>query len=194
MSAAPAANAANLIVFFGDLEAELAKLDAIDAAHRDAALGAVETLIVDYILPAADCPFSDDRFSLFDLEAVAGTEIPGLVLSVFQQQMPGLQKPIDERLEQTLDFLGIATTDSAQRLKFWRCWAANNANNTISGLLNFLDAPFLSRSKTVSAPLTEEAFALEINRLDQLLQHKLPGDVRYKLLSTANFLREKANK
>jgi hypothetical protein len=168
-------NEDSLLVNLTELDSRLAELDATNASDRRIVLRAIERLVEEYIVPAGDCTLSPNGLELYDLDSAAGTEISGLLLGVFGNKMSGLQRPSDEELNSALQFIGLELRDAAQRDKFYRCWAANTADGTIGGLVNFLKQPVLT-GQTANIQTDEEAAAIH-----RLLDNNLPEKLDYTL-------------
>lgn len=134
----------------------LAGLDTKNPEHRRAVLAAVERLVIDRVLAAADCPPSRDRFDVFDLDAVAGVEISPLVLGFFDGRMVGLEKPDDQELTEAADYIGVKLVDPAHGDRFHRCWAANQAASAVLALLYFLDDALPAAPEELRAELEDE--------------------------------------
>lgn len=166
---------------------ELAQLDSTDPSHRAVAIAALEALIRDYILPAMDLPLAQTRFDTFDLNAVAGENVPGLVRSLFDEEMPdGLAQPDDGQLKKALDYIGLEALDEDGRKRFLRCWTANRASRTVHALLNFLRKPLYGDVP----PQLKQAARAEAARLDALLEHDLPEEIGYLLNTTTEKLKQ----
>ena len=179
----------SLIVPTPDLDDELAKLDKLNPEHRSVVLQAIERFIYDYVLKASDCPPSRSEFFLYDEEEVLGHETEGLTMNLFGRQMPGLKKPSDEQLNAAMERYGLGSEADGpqQRDKFYRCWAANHASATLLGLLNFLEFSLPNPPRAKLDALRAELMH-EQQQLQQMLEHKLPGEVEYVLRSAAEFL------
>lgn len=162
-----------------DPSEELSRLDAQNPEHRRTVLMAIERLIIDRVLAATDCPPSRDRFDVFDLEAVAGVEISGLVLNFFVNRMVGLDKPDEQELKEAAEYIGVRLADSAQLDRFHRCWAANQAAYGVLVLRYFLSDPLPSAPKELYA-----AFGDERRRIEALRALGLPFRVDDMLAST----------
>ncbi len=174
-----AADASSLLVSYREINDRLAQFDASNPAHRRAVLDAVEQLIENYILPAMDLPSSRNRFDIIDLDAVAGTEIPGLVRRLFDERMPAdLRKPNDEELKEALDYIDVPTESAEHRDRFYRAWAANMAESALGTLLNFLRQPLQKAPSGLAAVAQQER-----QRLSKLLQHQLPDSIEYDITS-----------
>ncbi|MEA2173777.1 MAG: hypothetical protein QOD00_1369 [Blastocatellia bacterium] len=178
--------AASLQVGPREIDQWLSRLDETNPAHRAIALDALEGLIKEYILPAMDLPLSPTRFDVFDLDAVAGEHVPGLVQNLFDQRMNGLHKPVDEQLKEALDYIEVKTTSSEQREKFFLCWAGNKASLSIRTLLNFLRKPLLRDVP----PQLKAAAPEEQRRLTSLLKYRLPEEITYQLSTTIERLEQ----
>lgn len=176
----------SLIIPFKQLDAFLNKLDATNSADRQIVLTAIEQLVEQYILPAEDCPASNNGLELYNLDEAAGEEVSGLVLGLFESKMPGLGKPTGEELQSALEYIGVEMSDAAQRDKFYRCWAANVADGTIGGLVNFLKQPLLTRA-TANIQTDEEAAVIH-----RLLDNGLPEKLDYTLRSFVERLEKTA--
>jgi hypothetical protein len=121
-----------------DEDATLAQLDKLDAEHRDATLTAIERLVVERILSAADCPPSTNRFDIYDLDTVVGEDIPGLIMGLFAKKMPGLVPPDPKTLAEAIEYIGLDIPEPERRDKFYRCWAANMAASMVRSMVHFL--------------------------------------------------------
>ncbi len=167
------------------LEMRLSQL-AADSQSRETVIGAIEKLIEKYILPAmVDCPLSSAPLDTFDLDAVAGTKVRGLVLGLFEEKMHELEKPSDETLKQALNYIEVPISDAAQRNRFYRCWAAEQANSSILKLIQFLQT-----SLTGINPAKIESARSEQIRVENILKNKLPDGLEFALES----FRERLNR
>ena len=162
----------------------LASMNSIDAQDRNTTLSAVEALVVQYIMPAmVDCPLSSASLDVFDLEAVAGTEVRGLILGLFEDRMNELKTPSDETLNEALAYIEVPIANQTERNRFYRCWAAEQATITVLGLLNFLKEPLIK-------PLSlQHDFAGEQTRLGKLLENDLPGELQISINSLVDQLK-----
>jgi hypothetical protein len=172
-----------------EIEQWLSHLDGTNPAHRAVALDVLEGLIKDYIIPAMDLPLSQTGFDVFDLDAVAGEHVPGLVQNLFDQRMNGLHKPADEQLKEALDYIEVKTTSSEQRERFFLCWTGNKASLSIRTLLNFLRKPLLGDGQ----PQLKAAAHEEQRRLAALLDDPLPEEVSYQITMTLKRLEQIAS-
>lgn len=175
--------AEDLLVPPQQIDETLARLDAGNPSHRAVVLGAIEQLIARYILPATDLPPSPNRFFVFDLDAVAGTEIPGLVRRLFDERMPGLSKPSDDELKAALDYIDVETENEAHRDRIHLCWSANKAATTLGTLFNFLRAPLRDASRGLRSAMPQER-----QRLARLLNVRLPEQIEYDIESLMKLL------
>jgi len=122
----------------------------------------------------------------FNLDAVAGCEVPGLVLGLFfDSRFPDLQEPQDDVLKQVLDTMEIDLPDATGRDAFFRCWAAQTATMSSTSLLSFL------QQKDASLPA--DAVIAEVNQLETLLDTPLPDGLKFSIANTiCSLSRERA--
>ncbi|MFO0588129.1 MAG: hypothetical protein U0441_11345 [Polyangiaceae bacterium] len=155
-----------------DEDAVLAALDRQNPEHRSTVISAIEILVVDRVLAALDCPPSKNRFDVFDLDAIAGVEVAGLVLGLFARRLDGLRRPDGERLRKAIEYIGIKIRDDAGRDKFYRAWAANEAACRVDSMLDFLTFGIAPMNEDVRRAVPEERA-----RLAALREKGLPEDV-----------------
>lgn len=155
-----------------DADAALATLDRQDPEHRSAVLSAIESLAIDRVLAAVDCPPSKNRFDVFDLNVVAGEEVSPLVLGLFAEKLDGLRRPDEETLREAMEYISVDIPDAGGRDKFYRCWAANKAAMRIDSMLLFLTDGITRMNDNV-----RRAAPAERARLAVLREKGLPVDV-----------------
>lgn len=168
------------------VDEKLGLMRSVDVQHRQLALDAIEVLIDRFIFPAmVDCQESTDRFHTFDIEEITQTEFRGLVRGIFEERlkelMNGLEKPGDDVLTETLEYVDIPIEDFNERERFFKCWAAEEADSSIHSLINFLKEPLIKPD----APRIESLPA-EQTRVEKLLGQKLPDKLEYRLESLLN--------
>ncbi|MBL8149066.1 MAG: hypothetical protein JNN15_03975 [Blastocatellia bacterium] len=171
----------SLIVTRDELRNELKGIDAFNANHRTIVISTIERLVDEYVLKASDCPESGSGLELYDIEEVTGIEIPGLMMNLLDREMKGFTKMTDEELRKALESVGIETTDSRHRDKFYRCWLANEAFSIILPLLDFLKEPLLTQELS---PSIKDLLPDERRRIKRLAEMELPKALSYVFGST----------
>lgn len=179
-------DANSLIVSSDPLDKRLAQMDSTNSDDRMVALQAIEAFIERFIKPAMkSCPPSQTRFGLFDLDAVAKTEVHGLVLNFFDERMNELNRPNDAVLKEALDYIEIDIPIAGDRANFHACWAGNKAFLSIYGLINFLKKPLIE-------PIVPkiESLSLEQMRVKRLLESELPDKLEYIINSLLEWIEQ----
>lgn len=156
---------------------KFAQLDPIRPADRRAALDAMESVVDEFVAPAADllsASDTDPEHQWFDLDRIAGTEVPGLVLGLLADDFPELEPPPpDELLAARLDDRGLEIATPERRADFFRAWTAQRAASLVRSLL-----------RVVAEPLPDgdpHERAWERDRLRALGDAPLPSFERYAL-------------
>ncbi len=155
----------------------IAGLDAGVADDRAIVLNAVIHLVSTHIAPNMGLALRhEDGEHYFDLNVAAGREVSGLVLELrFNPRFPDLQKPSDAVLKEAIDAVHIDLPDAVARDGFFRCWEAEMAIMSAELLLGFLRSAVPPSSETVNA---------EIDSLEVLLDHPLPGGLKFWIADT----------
>ncbi|MEW6735141.1 MAG: hypothetical protein AB1489_27870 [Acidobacteriota bacterium] len=181
----------SLIVYRKDLDRELAKLDSLNPADRQIVVAAIEKLVTDFMLNLNDIPLTEGDLVVYPPETIIfgmGDDFIGNMMDLFANRMPGLaQKPSDEELTALIEQHITKTTDPAQRDRFYRCWAASQADTTILGLLQFLKYKLPGPPYTAPQPL-KVSIKSERQRLQKLLKHRLPLRIRNEFKNAVDFL------
>jgi hypothetical protein len=156
---------------------ELAQLDPARPADRRAALDAMESLVDQFVTPAAallSTSETDPENLWFDLDRIAGTEVHGLVLGLLAKDFPELEPPPpDELLAARLDDRGLEIATPERRADFFRAWTAQRAASLVRSLLRVVAEPLSD------GDLRERAW--ELDRLRALRDAPLPSFERYAL-------------
>ena len=145
-------------------------MTSLDAADRRGALDAIEDLVDRYITPAAGLLTAgeDPDFPYYDLDAVAGAELQGLVLGLLAEDFPDLQvPPADEEIVKALNEYGIELPDAEHRTAFFRAWMARRASIQVGSLAE--------RIARAPAPSDRAEAAWELDRLRALAAAPIPG-------------------
>ena len=145
--------------------------------QRARVLDALTTLVMTHVVPNMGySQTGKDGEAYFDLDRTIGRDVSGFVLGVlFEPQFPDLKKPADTVLKQALDAIEIDLADAASRDAFFHCWEAQTAARSAQRLLKFL---------SMTTPESVDAVSLEVDGLEKLLEHALPGDLKYRILDT----------
>jgi hypothetical protein len=172
-------NVESLIVASETLEQRLKQIDATDPQDRATALDAIEILIERYMKPGMNDPFLlAAPLDVPELDGVAGFELSGLVLSLFNERMNELEKPSDEKLKAALEEYDMPIDDKARRESFYRVWAMRQANSSIRDLIIFLEEPLVGVNRAKISSVKEEQI-----RIKRILENKLPAGTEYALES-----------
>lgn len=162
----------NLITTKRNLEKHLSLLDANTAEDRNAAVSAIEELVLSFVIPAMNVgSLKSDSIYTFDLDEIAGTEIHNLMLSLFESKMDGLNKPSAEHLRVALVSIGVKDLNESEREKFYQVWAGEKAVEAIS-----LIAKFLSTERSRSD--NSEEWKSQDERIMKLFKSNLPESVK----------------
>lgn len=166
------------------LDEKLARMNPTESDDRRVAIEAIKSLIDLFVKSAMKkCPPSRTRFGLFDLNAVAKTEIHGLVLGLFEQRInelnpTGRTAPNDTKLKELFDYLEISSLNADERANFYTCWAGDAAFLSIYSLVNFLEKPLIKQVTPNIEGLMDERIQIR-----KLLETKLPDKLNYILTS-----------
>lgn len=175
-----------LIVAGETLEQRLKQLDSRNPQDRAAALHAIEVLVERYIRPAMhDKLLRAVPPDVPDLDGVAGFEVVGLVLSLFNRRMNELEKPSDKALKAALEEHDMPINDFERRESFYRVWVMQRADDSIRGLINFLEEPLIGVTPAKLSSVKDEQMLIS-----NVLREELPGGTQYALKS----LYEKLNR
>jgi hypothetical protein len=144
-------------------------MTSVDAADRRSALDAIEDLVDRYITPAAGLLSAgeDPDYRYYDLDAVAGAEMPGLLLGLLTDDFPDLQAPpTDDAIATALGSYGVELPDAEHRTAFFRAWMAQRASAEIGRLAG--------RITRAPAPTDHAEAAWELERLRALTAAPIP--------------------
>lgn len=156
-----------------------ALLDGIDAtkpANRAAVLEAIDVLVTTNIVPNIGLASRGDNGQVyFNTDAVVGRTAPILALDdVFASRFADLKKPDDKTLCQALNDSGITIPTPDGRDAFFRVWAGGEATASADTLVAFLQ----------TSPRQSTVTPRDAQRLERLLAHPLPGDLKLWIVST----------
>jgi len=149
----------------------ISALDPADPKDRREALDALEGLMSEYVVPAADLlappePSTGPNTG-FDLGMIAGIEVSDLVASLLASDFPPLQKPPrDPELKRALDRHGIEIETPERRADYFRAWTAERAALLTRRLVNVV--------KT-GHPTGGEEDQREIEKLRRIAALRIPG-------------------
>lgn len=162
------------------VSALLAGIDATKPANRVAVLEAIDVLVTTDIVPNIGLASKHDNGQVyFSIDALVDRTVPILALdAVFASRFADLQKPDDGTLRQALDDIEATVPTVKERDAFFRVWAAGEATASADTLVAFLQTPPRQRTVTVR----------DVQRLERLLAHPLPGDLRLWIASTISTL------
>lgn len=146
-------------------------LDRSDPATVQGVLDAMKTIAEEFVVPASELfSRSEDDWTYFDLDELAGYEYPGLISDVLKRQFPTLAAPPPEDvLAERLAGAGFDIDDPDHRLRFFRGWMAIRASAVLEALAGYLGQP--------DVRLDGE----QLDALDELARMPLRGQTRWRL-------------
>ena len=123
------------------VDALLDRLDRTDPRQRAEVLESAGRLLDNFVVPAADLLMvAPDGTRYYDLDALSGQEIPGLVLGLLGRALPELDGAADDaQAQEALAQVDLEIPDAHRRERFLRAWAASRAARLVQRLLSFLD-------------------------------------------------------
>jgi hypothetical protein len=142
--------------------------DPADPVQRREALAAAAALVERNVVPAGALlsPSGTGLSVRYDLEALAGRELPGLALGQVAAELPALERPPgDAAFAAALAGAGIDVGDPARREALLRAWLAQRTLFGLRRLVGELRA---------HPPLTAEQAEAERARLARLREAPLP--------------------
>jgi len=153
----------------------VAGLDVNDPAVRVTIVNTIDRLVKELISPAVPLmPRWDEEGSpaYFDLEEIAGAELGGLVVDMFEDVFPTLRSPPeDAELARAVDpYFAIPTSE--RRNAFFRAWMAERAGRVVDAL---------ARALTARHPGGPEEDTRELEILRRIASAPLHGNVRYRI-------------
>ena len=146
----------------------ISRLDPCSEPDREAALQTLCALYERFVVPAA--ALAEDGqggFRYFDLQRIAGSDFPDLLLGSLALDIPGLpqEPPLDSVLEPLLDEYGFDIGTPERRRAFFQAWTAQRAVHVARELLAFL------RNRPPESPAKR---ASELDVFRRLLTYPLP--------------------
>ena len=147
----------------------IARLGPSSPSDRKDALAAVKWLVNAFLVPAKSLLATSDEepdYRYFNLQEIAGSDFPDLLLGLLADDFPSLHEPLPDReLAPLLDQYGFGITDPDKRKAFFIAWTAQRAIFIIRRLLKVLE------DANASDPAAE---SMELDELRQLMAAPLP--------------------
>jgi hypothetical protein len=148
----------------------IGNLDPESTDDRNQTLATINLLIEKFVEPSKSFlihHFDDPEYWYFDPEAVAETEISGLVLGLLNNEFPSLQAPPDDSYLRTIfDNMGITIHEAEKRQHFFQTWMALRTTNVIRKLVTL----FKTRNN-----LDNDENQREIKKIELLIESALPS-------------------
>jgi hypothetical protein len=145
----------------------LAGLDAGDERTRREVLDAMRRLAINFIQPARELLSHDAGHASYDLTAIAGGAVSGLVLGLLAAEYRALQvPPAAPSLATSFDSLGVEMEGEERQARFFQAWMAQRTAHVVRRLVAFL---------SVARPSDSSAVASELDMVGEVADMDLPS-------------------